>query len=916
MIFRRFANIGISLRLMTGLALMAALVLAAGLVALNSLSLFRNGFEEITSQWLPSIEAAGRLSQQSESIVAQAPQLADTRTQMARDSQKLRLADQLNWLNELISSLDPASTGKEQAARLRDLQKDLAVNLDRVDDIVGRRFANEAQRRQLVSEMIALSDRRRDDTAAEVERLQTRLKVDLARPGGGDTREALKILDQSAAMQQFSRRAAEAMTMGLAIGASEQPIEIDHLNGRFAMAMDALLAAHSALPPNMAEHFSYVVDELHRLGDGEAGIITNRRAALGVEVASRGVLGHNVVLSNRLVDTVHDIYAAMEDGVRQRGQDVTRTMENQRRLVFLGIAACLVGTLALFVYIRRAVVHRLHALQSVMTARAEGRTPPVPYGADGDEIGAMARALNVLLNALSSREEALLNSEQRLRSILDASVFPILIVRLSDLKLVFHNSPAHEQLALVNGEIIRAQELFEDEKTAERCFDRIAHAGSIRDFEASLTRRDHSRFWALMAGIQMTYEGQISVLLSFNDITERRNAEQSLTAAKQQAESAARAKSEFVAMMSHEIRTPMNGILGMVQLLGETPLSEQQKDYVDTIHQSGDALLTILNDILDFSKLEAKRLELDSVTFDLAATVQATAALMSVHAQDKGLTLAVDMPDDLPSAVLGDPNRLRQILLNLLSNAIKFTEKGGIVLRITLLEQATSTIHLRFAVEDTGIGISKTAQRRLFSAFSQADTSISRRFGGTGLGLAICQQLTRLMGGEVKISSTLGKGSSFWFDLALPIREMEHPPAIRDLPVLRSLRLLLAEDNAVNRKVAEAILRRFGHQVTCAVDGEQAVSAVVAGGIFDLVLMDVQMPGMDGLQATRLLRQQGYGLPIIALTANAMREDAEHCLSAGMNGYVAKPFTPENLFGEIARVLQSASTQTPDPATA
>ena len=905
---QRLTRLGVSFRLMAGLALMAGLTLAASLVALDSLRLFRSGFVEITGQWLPSIEAAGRLSQQSESIVAQAPQLADTHTQLARESLKLRLADQLNWLDELIASLDPASAGPQQTNRLRLLQKELTENLDRLDGVVGQRFSNEDERQHLVTQLVALSDRRRDDFAVEYSQLQKNLHVLLNSTSSANNRNAKVKLGESQAMQMFTRHFIEATTLALAISASSQKSELERLEARFTQSMGSLKDSFANLPPPLAEHFRYAIDDLDRLGDGPEGIIANRHAAIDIEVASHGVLGHNVILSNRLVDTVHDIYTAMEDGVRQRGLSVSAALDRQQRLLFFAVAACLLGTLVLFTYIRRSVVRRLHGLQGVMTARADGREIAVPFDADSDEIGAMARALGVLLSALASREEALLASEQRLRSILDASVFPILIVRLADLRLVFLNGPAQDQLGLkAEEEGVKAFALFTAEIEAERCFDIITHSGSLQDHEVSLRRRDGTVIWALVSGIQMTYEGQISVLLSFNDITQRRNAEQSLTAAKQEAEAAARAKSEFVAMMSHEIRTPMNGILGMVQLLGDTALSAQQKDCVETIRQSGDALLSILNDILDFSKMEAHRLKLESVPFELAAAVEATATLMAARAEDKGLSLTVEMAPDLPAAVLGDPNRLRQVLLNLLSNSVKFTEKGVITLSVTALDLLDDHVALRFSVKDTGIGISKASQRRLFSSFSQADTSISRRFGGTGLGLAISQQLAHLMGSEIKMSSTLGMGSTFWLDLSFPLAQMESPKPYLAAPALAPLKLLLAEDNAVNRKVAESILRRFGHQVTSATDGEQAVAAVETGADFDLVLMDVQMPGMDGLQATRLLRQRGWELPIVALTANAMREDVDLCLNAGMNGYVAKPFTPDSLFAEIARVLQPAT---------
>ena len=411
------------------------------------------------------------------------------------------------------------------------------------------------------------------------------------------------------------------------------------------------------------------------------------------------------------------------------------------------------------------------------------------------------------------------------------------------------------------------------------------------------------------------------VLLNRSLATLERVREQ-LEQAKQQAESASVAKSQFLATMSHEIRTPINGVIGMTGLLLDGELSDAQREKANVVASSAESLLTIINDILDFSKIEAGRLDLEQVDYDLRRMLDELSTLYTIRTSEKSLGFSQAIAPDVPAWVKGDPTRLRQILNNFLSNALKFTSSGQIrlVVDTTPATAGGEPAMLRCQVVDTGIGIPAKVQRKLFTAFSQADASTTREFGGTGLGLAICRQLAELMGGQVGVMSTPGEGATFWVMLPLcpasapDIAKVPAGPATHAALSASACKVLLVEDNAVNQAVALGMLRKLGYQdVAVASDGLLAVKKAELID-FDIIFMDCQMPGMDGYEATQTLRAHGKTMPIVAMTANAVSGDRERCLAAGMNDYVSKPFTAETLAAVLLKWGHVARRQAEAPA--
>ena len=451
----------------------------------------------------------------------------------------------------------------------------------------------------------------------------------------------------------------------------------------------------------------------------------------------------------------------------------------------------------------------------------------------------------------------------------------------------------------------------------------IIFKGEMHWREQYLVRQDGTHFWARITACMIDpLDSSKGVLGIMEDISIERARTDALREAKEAAEAATALKSAFLANMSHEIRTPMNAIVGLTHLTLCTPLNEVQQDYLQKIQGASHHLLGIVNDVLDLSKIEAGKLQLEHVRVDVAQILQNVRAQLIDKAQSKGLALHLHIDPGLPMDLMGDGLRIGQVLLNLGSNAVKFTAQGSVVLSVQVQAHTEHDVALRFEVRDTGIGLSAAEQTQLFQNFQQADASITREHGGTGLGLAISRHLAEQMGGAVGVSSETGQGSLFWFTvrLALADDEVMVLPVAPQLPTvpgsldearaslrtLQGARVLVVEDNELNRLLAGELLRGVGLNVDFAHNGQLAVDRLSqADADYGMVFMDMQMPVMDGLEATRLIRlMPGRAqLPIVAMTANAMREDSQRCLAAGMNDYISKPFSPSTLWGLLLRWL-------------
>ncbi|MEO6721525.1 MAG: response regulator, partial [Ferruginibacter sp.] len=507
-------------------------------------------------------------------------------------------------------------------------------------------------------------------------------------------------------------------------------------------------------------------------------------------------------------------------------------------------------------------------------------------------------------------EEILQAKEEKYRSIIANMHLGLLEVDINE-KVLFTNQSfcdmsgyEYEELIgkkashiFVKGENI---ELMESKNEARRKGASEAYEIAVKD------KRGQLRWWLVSGATRYDETGDLVGSIGiYLDITDHKQLEIDLIEAREQAEGSTRSKEVFLANMSHEIRTPMNAIVGMAQQLAKTNLDSKQLFYLDTINSASENLLVIINDILDLSKIEAGKLNLENIGFEPNAVINRAMQVLVHKAEEKGLSITNSKCDsNLSPVLMGDPYRLNQVLLNLISNAIKFTEKGGVDLSCSVIKDGRNSQTVFIMVKDTGIGMDETFLSNLFDKFSQEDVSVTRQYGGTGLGMSICKDLIELMGGEIIVESKKGVGTTISFVVEFDKGSAADLPSKKNILInndmLANRRILVVDDNNMNRLVAKTILNNYGAITSEAVNGKEAIE-VIQNTVVDLVLMDIQMPVMDGMEATRIIRRDiSKTIPLIALTANAIKGDNDKCIAAGMNGYLSKPFKEEDLLKTIA----------------
>jgi len=693
-------------------------------------------------------------------------------------------------------------------------------------------------------------------------------------------------------------------------------VRFRHKNGSWRQLESVLQATHDALWNKMLLVFARDITERRqaerRLAESEARFRNVFETSLDAILIVR--------LSDQRILDANPAFAALSGYTREQARGWTPLQ--------LNLWADLEQREAFYADIEQ---HGFTHNREFLLRSNSGRIAPVLFSAVKTQWQGEPCVITVLhdITQIKRVEAELRASEAKFRQVFDSSLDAIAIVNFQDGKLVEVNEEFLRESGLTReqalGKSTMELGLWIDPQEREALVQRLRAQGRARNFEAAFKNKDGHIAQHLLNATVVEIGGERRVIFVSRDISQRKQVERELIDARERALAASQAKSEFLSSMSHEIRTPLNAILGTTELLAESALSDEQRHHLSVLRANGSALLDLVNNVLDLARIESGRLSLEQTEFDLEEVVEGVMRALAPPAREKNLELLANIAPATPLRLRGDPSRLRQVLTNLIGNAIKFTERGAVALNVARAPSPGAAAMLSFAVTDTGIGIGRDKLESIFEAFTQADSSITRKYGGSGLGLAISRHLVKAMGGDIWVQSQPGKGSVFYFTANFEVAtagaqaKLTTPPASARQDSTRPLRILLAEDSSDNRLVIETFLKALPHHVDTTADGKAAVERFMAGD-YDLVLMDMQMPVMDGYAATRMIRQwerdhNRRPCRILALTAYALRNEMEKSLAAGCDGHLTKPISKATLRQAVSdAVAQLGADSTPLPA--
>ena len=886
---RRAIRFGVAFRLFGALLLNTFFALAAIATALYAFRQYREGFDRLALQSLPTLIAASELAERSQALSANAPNLAVADSHFAQQAVSQSLSEQLGAIAEVgerLKALAPATPGLAELLRT---EASLKENLEKLDRFVGDRI--EA-----------------DSSAAN---LMLRLRNLAARVHAIDATQQPKILDEGTRTEISDYHSSigaidEAIAVALSTATADTTTRLKRLQSDFDALRTSARDALGRLPQPLGDPLIVVTQALEQYGSGRQSVFDERVRLLNSTSAVRGALLEGQRLSARFVASAKDVFNEVRQTTGVQSEFFSSQISRYTNVFVIIAGLCLLGAGAIFFYVNKSIIVRLRELSESMRARTEGRNVPIPTKGS-DELADMARATHFFTASIERREQEAKDNEQRLRAILETSPIGVSVTTLSGEQL-FCSTRFLELFG--HARDVNATALYVDPTRRQEFLGLLDRDGYFRDQEAEFVRPDGTRWWCLVSWVRITFENRDCYVSWSYDITERKSAEQAmrqardtaedalaelrdtqqaLELARDQAMAASQTKSAFLANMSHELRTPLNAIIGYSEILQEDAADNDDKGSIEDlqkIESAGRHLLGLINNILDLSKIEAGKMDVYIEEIDIQALVQEALSIVKPLADKSENAIEVICPADIGS-FRSDQTKVKQCLLNLISNANKFTIKGALTL--TVAREGGSQVSFR--VSDTGIGMTEEQLGRLFEAFSQADASTTKRFGGTGLGLAITKHFCTMLGGDVTVESTFGKGSTF----IIRLPDQGAAPAAGEAPAAADGRatVLVVDDDPAMRGLLAKSLEKEGYRVIPAGNGAEAL-ALAREHRPQAITLDVMMPQMDGWGALREFKADAAlrDIPVIMVTVLNERGMA---IPLGAADFVTKPVDRQQL---------------------